>query len=78
MEQIKDTNKKYEGLEVVDVCAHHDNSGFTVSWICPKIGFGNVTVSIADHKLFIETECMSDQFVSAVLSKIMPFVEVID
>ena len=78
MEEIKDTNKKYEGLEVVDVRVHYDNSGFTVSWICPKIGFGNVTVSIVDHMLFIETECMSDQFVSAVLSKIMPFVEVID
>lgn len=77
MEQIKDTNKKYEGLEVVDVRVHYDNRGFTVSWICPKIGFGNVTVSIAD-KLFIETEGMSDRFVSAVLSKIMPFVEVID
>ena len=68
-------NPKYEGLEVHDVHCHADGKGFTIGWVAPKIGFGEITVWTGDEdkKLHVDTECMSDEFVGLVLSKIVPF-----
>ena len=66
-------NPKYEGLVVDGVRIHADRKGFTVEWIAPKLGFGEVTIWMGeDGKLHVDTECMDDEFVSLVLSKIMP------
>lgn len=72
-------NPKYEGLEVSGVSIHEDNRGFSIEWDAPKLGFGEVTIWIGnDAKLHIDTECMSNEFVALVLSKIVPFMIVED
>lgn len=70
-------NEKYEGFEITNVGIHADNGGFTISWVAPKIGFGDLTVWIGgDKRLHVDTECMSNEFVSLVLSKLPPFMVV--
>jgi len=70
-------NPKYEGLEVVEVKIHADGKGFTASWCAPLIGFGNLVVFLdGDGKIHVDTERMSDEFVSLVLSKLVGFMVV--
>ena len=70
-------NEKYEGLEVTNVSIHADFKGFTISWVAPRIGFGELTVWIGnDKKLHVDTECMSNEFVSVVLSKLPAYMVV--
>jgi len=70
-------NEKYEGLEVTNVSIHADFKGFTISWDAPRIGFGDLTIWIGDDKkLHVDTECMSNKFVSLVLSKLPAFMVV--
>lgn len=71
-------NPKYEGLEVYDVRIHRNptSKGFTIDWDAPKIGFGQIIIWFGeDGKLHVDTECMSDEFVALVLSKIVPFLK---
>ena len=70
-------NPKYEGLEVGDVLMHANGKGFSVEWDAPKIGFGELTVWLGeDGKLHVDTECMSNEFVALVLSKLVDFMVV--
>lgn len=72
-------NPKYEGLEVYDVNIHRNpmSKGFTIKWDAPKLGFGEITIWIGDdEKLHVDTECMSNEFVALVLSKIVPFLKI--
>jgi hypothetical protein len=65
-------NPKYEGLIVDGVTVGRSGKSFYVEWAAPKIGFGEVTVVLGDDgKLHVYTECMSDEFVSLVMSKMV-------
>ena len=65
-------NPKYEGLTVYSVTVGRSGKSFHVEWAAPKIGFGEVTVVLGDDgKLHVYTECMSDEFVSLVMSKMV-------
>ena len=62
---------KYEGLEInppIRGCS----GALIVEWGCPKIGFGELRIWFNDDdKLCIDTEYMSDEFVKAVLCKLV-------
>lgn len=65
-------NEKYEGLIIDDVTVGKSGRSFFIEWAAPKLGFGEIRVTLGDDgKLHIDTECMSDEFVSLVLSKIV-------
>ena len=65
-------NPKYEGLIVDGVTVGRSGKSFIIEWAAPKIGFGEVTVVLGDDgKLHVYTECMSDEFVALVLSKMV-------
>ena len=65
-------NPKYEGLIVDGVTVGRSGKSFCIKWDAPKIGFGEVTVVLGDDgKLHVYTECMSDEFVSLVMSKMV-------
>ena len=70
-------NPKFEGLEIGDVHIHANGKGFTVGWDSPKIGFGDLTIWLGeDGKIHADTECMSKEFVSLLLSKLVDFIVV--
>ena len=67
---------KYEGLEVYEV-ERSTGGGVTIRWAAPKIGFGELYIAWGDDgKLHIDTECMSNEFVSRVLALLPPFMVV--
>ena len=67
---------KYEGLQVYDV-ERSASGGITIRWDAPRIGFGELYIFWGeDGKLHIDTECMSDEFVSRVLALLPPFMVV--
>ena len=70
-------NPKYEGLEIYNVRTHPNKRGFTIGWVAPKIGFGEVTVWMQeeDDEIHIDTEHMSDELASMVLSKAIEFMK---
>ena len=71
-------NGKYEGLEATNVSIHADYRGFTVSWTASRIGFGDMTVWIGDdQKVHMDTECMSNEYASLVLSKLPEFMVIV-
>lgn len=43
--------------------------GFVLKWSCKGIGFGELTFVKNDRKVVCETECMSPEFVRAVLDE---------
>ena len=67
---------KYEGLQVYEV-ERSASGGITIRWDAPRIGFGELYIFWGeDGKLHIDTESMSDAFVSRVLALLPPFMVV--
>ena len=67
----------YSGLEVTDVELFNGGSGVTIKWDAPHVGFGELTIwGGSDGKLHADTECMSNEFVALVLSKLPEFMVV--
>lgn len=47
------------------------DGGFMIGWSAMGIGFGELTVSFKDGKIQIDDECMSREFVEAVMKKLI-------
>lgn len=61
--------EKYADLRIDDVEVHLDCSGFTILWSSPSLGWGEFTLWIdTDHEVKYDSECMSNEFVSKLLS----------
>jgi hypothetical protein len=48
-----------------------DKGWFVIQWGTVSAGFGETTFMMRDGKLFCDTECMSRNFVKAVLAKLV-------
>ena len=46
-------------------------NGFIIEWVCPNIGFGQLTLWAEDRKLHADTEGMGDDFVAAVFRELL-------
>lgn len=53
-----------------DFVGHH--KGLVVSWAATGIGFGEITLNIKEDKIEIDSECMSKEFVKALLEFALP------
>ena len=47
------------------------SGGMVVGWKCQGVGFGQITFRIKEGGLEVDTECMPDNFVKAVLRATM-------
>ena len=63
---MSDLSQYYDNIEIDYVQPFE--KGVILGWGCPGIGFGQLTFRLVDEKLEIDTECMSDAFVIAVLT----------
>ena len=64
---------KYDNLEITEVCRGSDDS-ILIYWDSPSIGFGQFRMGWDNDNgvLMMDTECMSDEFVMALLAKLVP------
>ena len=68
--------KKYENLEIDDVHVFRNPNykGFCIEWSDPAVGFGDINILLEDDgKVHVDGEHMSNDFIAAALSKIVPF-----
>lgn len=58
----------YPHLVIDSVCG----AGLEIGWVCPNIGFGQLTLWAEDDgKLYVDTEGMEDDFVAAVFRELL-------
>ena len=63
---------KYDGLVIDPPHKGLNGSAIIIDWLHPKLGFGQFTMWWDDdHRLHMDTESMSDEFVQAVLAKLV-------
>ena len=66
-----ETNSKYEGL-IINPPIRGISGSLIIEWACPNIGFGELRIWWNDGgMLCMDTEYMSDDFVEAVLCKLV-------
>jgi len=67
------SESKYEDVETnsVDIPKNDKRQVFGINWSSNKIGFGTVTLEIKEGKVFIDSECMSKEFVKKVLCQMV-------
>ena len=67
---------KYENLEIYGVDVFRNPyKGFCIEWSDPTLGFGEINIELKDDgKIHADAEHMSNEFVEAALSKILPFI----
>lgn len=74
-------SNQYKGIEIRYVVGwgglddvydvEKGGGGFSVGWSCPDIGFGEVQFSWKEGKFVCDSECMSKEFVSAVMNRLI-------
>ena len=69
----KSPKKGYEFTSIkVEPWHNEDFGGIVISWSARGIGFGEVTFSFKNGKIEMDTECMSNEFVLALLAHSIP------